>query len=400
MLREFSFIFLLLLNGFVLAQQCQLVDDNLSNTQYGLSPHAIEHAREMLNRTVGDWKNLCSLEQISLVKRLNALVYNSCKSPGADPAPTDINALFDNCITACGGRSYVLRGLLAVYGLNSKYQNIYNIPIQGNHTAIEVSLKGREAFLDPTFGTYFSLGSIKGYPLSLSMIKYLFNKNELDKHVYQAKSINDHKQIASANLEEIYSQEFKSNSLKLSSYIEHEASGNPDINNILYLSANVAMKDNFFKIGCLDAKDPTEASSCFLKQTNELYSNTNPADFISYNFNVLGYSANNMKVNLLNFTSLVPNSYYKIILLINSQRTETVALNLSVFKQGIDLAPESNQVIIKPGLNRYIINFKANNSEGAISLYPEPGSKWITNLFAFQVQPLNYKTMKMLDNKK
>ena len=69
--------------------------------------------------------------------------------------PQDINDLFAHCVTACGGRSYVLRGLLAACGLHSKYQNIYNIPIQGNHSAVEVMLNEQVAFLDPTFGAFF-----------------------------------------------------------------------------------------------------------------------------------------------------------------------------------------------------------------------------------------------------
>ncbi len=74
-------------------------------------------------------------------KRLNQVVYGFCSS--GSPSSPDINQLFHQCTTACGGYSYVLRGLLKAISAETRYANFYNIPNQGNHTAVEVKLEYR-----------------------------------------------------------------------------------------------------------------------------------------------------------------------------------------------------------------------------------------------------------------
>ncbi len=55
------------------------------DSEYGLNPHTIEHARDMLNRVVGDSESFCSIQPKILIKKLNAIVFNACVSPGVIP---------------------------------------------------------------------------------------------------------------------------------------------------------------------------------------------------------------------------------------------------------------------------------------------------------------------------
>jgi hypothetical protein len=267
-------------------------------------PSTITAAKDMLNQHIGNWRFLSNLDQSELSKRLNALVFNVCKSPTADYVATSMDSLFNQCITACGGRSYVLRGLLAVYGISSEYYSIYNIPIQGNHVAVSAHVGGKQIFLDPTFGTFFTQNNIDDVPLNLDEIKFSFDLNTLPNHVYQAKKINNLLTVSLLPIENIYTSNFHSDYLQLNSYLEHESSDNTKTCNILYLSAEISLKQGTYELGCTHARTPLEASSCFLNQTNQLYSSSHAKDYISYNFSSIGYLDNQMRVNFFNLSNL------------------------------------------------------------------------------------------------
>jgi len=113
-------------------------------------------AKNMLNTTLGKWDKLKTFSKIDIAKRMNYLVFNYCKSPHNTQTVSNLDELFKNCVTACGGRSYVLKGLLTVYGINSRYVNLYNLPKQGNHSAIQADINNQHVFLDPTFGTFIA----------------------------------------------------------------------------------------------------------------------------------------------------------------------------------------------------------------------------------------------------
>ncbi len=353
-----------------------------------INTKTIQAARTMLNRELGDWRTLEKMNQVELTKKLNAMVYNFCKNPGKNTVVSDINSLFEVCETACGGRSYVLRGLLAVYGIDSKYQNIYNIPIQGNHSTVEVKLRESLVFFDPTFGTFFTRNNINDTPMSLDDVKFSFDAKELPQHVYQAKKLKSIKAIPSLALESMYTQGFESNYLDLASYVAHESAGSPHDKNILYLSANIYLENNAYALGCLDALTSEEASSCFLQQTNQLYS-TSPAEKqVSYNFNMLGYYINQLNVKLFNFNYLEPGRYYVLTLLINNGTKAALPLNLGALGGGIILPSHSKEMMIKPGLVRYKVYFKAKKNEGILSLYSAPERKYAANLYAMKVEVL------------
>ena len=88
-----------------------------------------------------------------IAKRLNKAVFGFCRHGNE---PEDLTKMFSNCIGLCGGYSYVLKELLEYLCYQTRYINFYNIPQQGNHTAIEVKIDGKWSFLDPTFGNFFS----------------------------------------------------------------------------------------------------------------------------------------------------------------------------------------------------------------------------------------------------
>lgn len=365
------------------AVACNVID-NAKSVEFGLSPNAIDLARSMLNREFGDWKKLCVYSEVDLAKRLNALVYNVCVSPDKDNQGTNINDLFQNCKTMCGGRAYVFRGLMAVYGIHSRLLNIYNIPKQGNHTTVEILDNQTYAFFDPTFGVYFAAG-IAATPLNLQAVQYYLDEKKLKSFVYQAKKINQATLFLSDDLNILYENKFNSKRMDLSSYVDAESIAPPDAENILYLSANMALKNNQASVGCLEAKSKEEAFTCFLNQTNQLYSNKNPRSYISFVMSYLGYLQTQMKLDAFNLSNLSQGEFYKVELLIDSANKEITQLKVGAVGSGLVLPLKSVTIQLHPGLSRYEVFFKAKAKTGTLLLYPIPGKIWSANLFALKI---------------
>ncbi len=355
-------------------------------TPSDITPETIQSAQAMLNQAFGDWHKLEKLNAVELAKKLNALVYHFCTPPQENIAVANLNDLFKSCHTACGGRSYVLRGLLAVYGIDSKYHNIYNIPIQGNHSAVEADIRGRQLFLDPTFGTFFTHRAIDDIPMSLDDVNFSFEASELPAHVYQAKPVKSLQAIPSMTLEALYALGFESNYFQLAAYVEHEAQGSPNDESILYLSAYAPLEDNHYALGCLDALNVTEASLCFLEQTNKLYAESSPDKQVSYSFSALGYHANLQKIDLLHLQNLKLQQYYRVTFLVENPSTKVLPLHLTNQGRGLVLPSYAKLVTIKPGLSKYTVYLKASSKQGTLSLYTTPGVKYGLNLYGIQVE--------------
>lgn len=116
-----------------------------------------------------DVADLLNLPDSERARMVTVLTYRFCKT--GNETPRDLNELYGYCSTQCGGYAYVARGLAEVLGLRTRYANLYNIPQQGNHVAVELLVNGVWEFYDPTFGAFFTEdGAPEGRVLNLSQI--------------------------------------------------------------------------------------------------------------------------------------------------------------------------------------------------------------------------------------
>ena len=97
------------------------------------------------------------------------------------------------------------------------------------------------------------------------------------------------------------------------------------------LKAKISLDKGMYSIGCLDSHNEAGASACFLKHTNQLYSNNNSNQFISYNFNYIGSLNKQLKMNILRFEKMQTKRIYEITFLLYNQYNKTLLLNVSHF---------------------------------------------------------------------
>lgn len=382
------FLFIVLMNFLnqVYASQSDL------SMQYGLMPGAISSARTLLNNTFVSWKKLSKYNAIDLAKRLNYFVYNFCETPNeTSPAVTPVNELFKRCVTACGGRSYVLRGLLAVYGIHSDYANLYNIPIQGNHTMVQIKNAKSQALLDPTFGVFFvRQPNVAATPLSLQGVRYYLSGQRVLDHVFSANKTKNYLNALSLSLHQLYTyKRFKTKLMMLSSYIEPEAAETSQARKILFLTANFNLKNGFASLGDFNAKTVDDGVQTFLRETNETYSSHDYTRYISYDISYLGYLGRQMILNTFMYHKLKPGKIYQLSLLINNPTGKAQTLNIGGKGRQIVVSPDSQTLSLRPGLNRYKLKLVARSSKGALVMYPIPGVVWTAQLLAIQLKAVD-----------
>ncbi len=81
---------------------------------------SIKSAKRMLVRQFGSEAPFAGMPSVNIAKYLNHVVFNHCATISPHTGEKDINELFDFCKTACGGYSYVFRGLLAAHGIKTR----------------------------------------------------------------------------------------------------------------------------------------------------------------------------------------------------------------------------------------------------------------------------------------
>lgn len=382
-------LFLLLAVTIVFAEEAPITNDPSLN--YGLQKGAVSAAKVMLNRSLGDWEKLKRYDKPEIAKRLTALVYNYC-SPISNlgvSSNNDINNLFSVCNAACAGNSYVLRGLLAVYGIHANYMNLYNLPIQGNHTAVQADINKQPVFLDPTYGVFFTTdGDINSLPASLPSVRYDFTNETIARHVFQALPDKDFSRIDTMPLAQLYNNKYRTPKLlRLDSYINSETFGTVNDSKTLFLSANLYFDNNRVSLGCVNSKNIKAASACLLNETNALYNNQKlPSRYISYDISQLGYILEKQPMQtMFHFHGMVQGAYYQVKLLLYNPNNITRALSIGTLN-GLNLAENSQDINIKPGLLIYDVKFKARQKDAYLVLYPKPEkNKWSANFFAIQV---------------
>ena len=107
-------------------------------------------------------------DPLDLAKTLVAWEWTSWhafSAPGF--VPHDVHDLATTLYGACGWRDLLLKSIFTDIGIPAREVLLFNVPIQGGHTATELFINGKWMFFDGTFGTYF-VAKAGGAPLSIA----------------------------------------------------------------------------------------------------------------------------------------------------------------------------------------------------------------------------------------
>lgn len=229
-------------------------------------------------------------------KRLTQAVYGFCQN---GEAPADLNELFSKCHAACGGYSYVLRGLLEALGAETRYANLYNIPNQGNHTAVEVKLGDRWGFFDPTFGAFFTEdGSAGGRTLPLAQIARGYPLGGLESLVQQSRKAEE--DFMTAPLEGLFSETFEHVYMKLTNYQVAEQFSTEDEGFLLSLDIPLDLTSaGKTKLGSMSMGDGLpQLQRAWLRDTNAASIDADPLNDVSFNASMLYNNAMHRKTTV------------------------------------------------------------------------------------------------------
>lgn len=293
-------------------------------------------AAEMLSRKFGASTPIQSESESKIGKILNSVVYNHCVNELPHTGLDNIEDLFQVCNTACGGYAYVLRSLLAAYGIKTRYVNLYNLPQQGNHTMVEAWISpGNWALFDPTFGTFFSsTGDIGGMPLSLEEIRFHLGRN-LSQHAFTSKHGYNFFGIKSnrLNVADMYENNaFNFSTMSVENYMLGEIAVPVSINTnnlaIAPLTLQLTLSDGEALFGAMNVKSVGEGVAAILSWTNDtLNKNIALSDDTSYLFHITGYNPPYFKsVNIINISGLETGKTYDLSISGISPDVETIQI--------------------------------------------------------------------------
>jgi hypothetical protein len=292
--------------------------DNASSSR--LPPAALAAAQEWYRSADLDIEAIRQIPIDERARRLTQAVFAYC-SHGAQTA-LDINDLFEECVTACGGYSYVLRGLLEATGARTRYVNLYNVPIQGNHTAVEVFDDGNWGSYDPTFGVYFTRnGDPDGPILGLHEVATGYPVDRLDSLVNQAREEGGN--IAADPLETLFSEPFDQPSMPLSNYQTVESFSRLDSRELVILDIPLFLTEGSASIGDFNAPTKGSAEAAWLDQTNRLLRDEDLSNDVSFVSNQLSNSGP-QRITTLTISGVSPGERYEISLLLFSREVAEI----------------------------------------------------------------------------
>lgn len=315
-------------------------------------------ARSWLDRQGIDFPSLKDMTPSERAARLNQAVYDYCENGHSD-TPTDLNDLYETCATACGGISYVLRGLLEATGDRTRYAHLYNIPNQGNHTAVEVDLgNGHWGFFDPTFGVYFTQSGLAGGEvLSLADVSGSPSETRLSSQVLQAPD--QARQILVGSLEALYEAQFDHLYMSLKNYMVAEALSYDDPREWIVLDIDLRLEEGRASLGDFEARDVTTLSAGWLADTNEQLLNSDLTDDVSYYANRLW--ANQSSLTTVSISNLSSGSGGTVTLLF--WNPVDISTDLQILPLGKTARFETPRILsIPPGRSEFSIPYIAEES--------------------------------------
>lgn len=299
---------LLILSLFVTTGILAVAGPAFSQETQPLPESAHIAARAWLEREGVDIEALRSLPVDERARRLTQAVYSYCEH-GLQTV-NRIEDLYVNCATACGGYSYVLRGLLEATGARTRYVNLYNIPNQGNHTAVEVELDGHWGFYDPTFGAYFTRdGSADGEILSLVDVVAGLSGAALDEHVLQSR--NQSEAWLETDLDTLFSEPFEHPFMSLANYQIAEALSRDDPREMVILDVTLRFEEGRAALGLIDDESLEAAQSAWLTHTNALLNDANVSNDISFNTSLIS-NAGLQRLTMITLTGAEPGARYTL----------------------------------------------------------------------------------------
>lgn len=290
---------------------------------------------------------LANMPVAEVGKRLNQAVYSFCQH-GSQPG--DINELFVRCTAACGGYSYVLRGLLEALGHETRYANFYNIPNQGNHTAVEVRLEdGSWGFLDPTFGAFFTVdGKAEGQLLPITSIAYELPFGSLGQHVLQSAKVGA--DILGSPLAQLYPLKFDHQYMVLENYQVAEQISTGETGTELTLEVPLDVVDGRAEIGTPDLASLQEMQAKWLEDTNATLNDEDPLNDTSFNTSMLYADADVDRETVITVDGLEPGHRYQLKLTFRANPNVTGRMQINGVGKAVRIAPAEGVTVSSDGV--------------------------------------------------
>jgi|GEM_PF-5202696 len=311
--------------------------------------------------------------------KLNQAVYAFCKHGEKDG---HINELFDECLAACGGYSYVLRGLLEATGARTRYVNLYNMPNQGNHTGVEVEITGEWSFYDPTFGAYFTAdGEADGPPLSAYTVSQTYKTSGLDNLVQQSRK--ERADITNSTLSDLYKYRFSHDYMALQNYSLAESFWFDDPEQLTILDIGLDISDNLNTLGNFNAQTMQEMQTAFMEDIRRLLLDDDLRNDISFVASGL-YHRGRPSLTTLTIDGLEPGATYKLSMMLFNPKAEETNLQVMSLDR---TATYIGAPIVRLGAEKTIISssFIAEESTARLAVR-NIGPVVLTHLFGVHVE--------------
>ncbi len=323
---------------------------------------------------------------LQLAKRINAFVYNYCISD--PPIEKNLHKLLKNCRTSCIGYVHVFRQIAQFYGIQSRAVYLFNIPLQGNHSLLEIKYgEDKWALFDPTFGTFFTPeGKPSENPFSLDDLYFYCTSDTLIRHVVQARTLNP--LDITSPLDVLYTpRSFKASYMGLSSYLSAEAYGNPDKYQYSLLWMNIDMRKNLYQFGG-PTKNIQEGEERFLALINSLLKDDIQNNHISYNMSYLGEVGGHTYKNGYRLSHLKRGCIYRTTIYgINT----TIASFYPHFTDTRAVLQHTGMQIIPEGKYEHSLLFRARdtNAELILEIYPKTEAGSHIRIFGIRIELCN-----------
>lgn len=326
-----------------------------------ISARQMAAARDWFNRHGYSIAKLSSMPVEERAKRLTFLTYRFC-TPGNMGGP-NLSRLYQKCETTCGGYAYVYRGLAKVVGIETRFADFYTIPLQGNHTAIEVSLPDKKwGFVDPTFGVVFTTnGRPEGRLMSLAEVTSL-PARALSHHVVQATK--SARTSYSAPLLQQFGAAYRHSGMPISNYSSSEAISHDMPQELVVLVIPLNASRNIVEVGNFKSSDPATLHSDWVKFALSTIHASDLRDSVSPDASDL-YNDREDRMSVLRISNIRPGHVYRLELRVVNPAKYEQSIQLSAIGRDASLLNDGIKAVA-PGVSTIRLDFVAVRSSAEI----------------------------------